>query len=130
MKMNRSVGAVKKCVERIGIMPEETFSEELLNKIEEAAHRYEKEFGTTNSTKIQTDRLGRFYSLADPEQYKAFIEAGGHVKRLNTVIYKGLNLLPDSFCSYGRRAAATVDNADKIKGFLFRIILEKSLPVA
>jgi hypothetical protein len=128
--MNRSVGAVKKCVERIGIMPERTFREELLNKVEEEAQGYEKEFGTTNSTKIQTDRLGRFYSLADPEQYKAFIEAGGHVKRLNTVIYKGLDLLPDSFCSYGRRAAATVDNADKIKGFLFRIILEKSLPVA
>ncbi len=148
---------------RIGIMPEKTFREELLNKIEEAAHRYEKEFhgcsrcvfkalqdhldlgdgatlqastplaagvamrgetcgallggllavgivtakedlqdsnalinslgagfrlarkaekefGTTNCTKIQTDRLGRFYSLADPEQYKAFIEAGGYVE--------------------------------------------------
>ena len=38
----------------------------------------EKEFGTTNCTKIQTDKLGRFYSLADPEQYKAFIEAGGY----------------------------------------------------
>ena len=163
MKMNRSVGAVKRCVERIGIMPEKTFTEELLNKIEEAAHRYEKEFhgcsrcvfkalqdhldlgdgatlqastplaagvamrgetcgallggllavgivtanedlqdsnalinslgagfrlarkvekefGTTNCTRIQTDRLGKFYSLADPEQYKAFIEAGGYVE--------------------------------------------------
>jgi C_GCAxxG_C_C family probable redox protein len=42
------------------------------------ARNVEKEFGTTNCTKIQTDRLGRFYSLADPEQYKAFIEAGGY----------------------------------------------------
>ena len=42
------------------------------------ARKVEKEFGTTNCTKIQTDRLGRFYSLADPEQYKAFIEAGGY----------------------------------------------------
>jgi C_GCAxxG_C_C family probable redox protein len=40
--------------------------------------KVEKEFGTTNCTKIQTDRLGRFYSLADPEQYKAFIDAGGY----------------------------------------------------
>ncbi len=61
-------------------MPEKTFREELLNKIKVAAQGYEKEFGTTNCTKIQTDRLGRFYSLADPEQYKAFIEAGGYVE--------------------------------------------------
>ncbi len=44
------------------------------------ARKVEKEFGTTNCTKIQTDRLGKFYSLADPEQYKAFIEAGGYVE--------------------------------------------------
>jgi C_GCAxxG_C_C family probable redox protein len=44
------------------------------------ARRVEKEFGTTNCTKIQTDKLGKFYSLADPEQYKAFIEAGGYVE--------------------------------------------------
>ena len=44
------------------------------------ARKVEKEFGTTNCTKIQTDRLGRFYSLADPEQYQAFIEAGGYTE--------------------------------------------------
>ena len=44
------------------------------------ARKVEKEFGTTNCTMIQTERLGRFYSLADPEQYKAFIEAGGYVE--------------------------------------------------
>ena len=44
------------------------------------AKKIEKEFGTTNCTKIQTDRLGKFYSLADPEQYKAFIEAGGYIE--------------------------------------------------
>jgi C_GCAxxG_C_C family probable redox protein len=42
------------------------------------AKKFEMEFGTTNCTKLQTDKLGRFYSLADPEQYKAFIEAGGY----------------------------------------------------
>ena len=42
------------------------------------ARKVEREFGTTNCTKIQTDRLGRFYSLADPEQYNEFIEAGGY----------------------------------------------------
>ena len=42
------------------------------------ARKVEKEFGTTNCTKIQTDKLGQFYSLADPEQYEAFIEAGGY----------------------------------------------------
>jgi C_GCAxxG_C_C family probable redox protein len=44
------------------------------------ARKVEKEFGTTNCSKIQTDRLGKFYSLADPEQYKAFVEAGGYVE--------------------------------------------------
>jgi C_GCAxxG_C_C family probable redox protein len=42
------------------------------------AKTVEKEFGTTNCTEIQANKLGRFYSLADPEQYKAFIEAGGY----------------------------------------------------
>ena len=40
----------------------------------------EKEFGTTNCTKIQTDKLGKFHFLADPEQYEAFIKAGGYVE--------------------------------------------------
>jgi C_GCAxxG_C_C family probable redox protein len=44
------------------------------------ARKVEKEFGTTNCTRIQSDRLGRFYNLADPEQYGAFIEAGGYVE--------------------------------------------------
>jgi C_GCAxxG_C_C family probable redox protein len=44
------------------------------------ARKVEKEFGTTNCTKIQTDRVGRFYNLADPEQYKAFISAGGYTE--------------------------------------------------
>lgn len=42
------------------------------------ARKVEKELGTTSCTKIQTDRLGRFYNLADPDQYKGFIEAGGY----------------------------------------------------
>lgn len=44
------------------------------------ARRVEKEFGTTNCTEIQTKRLGKFYSIADPEQYKLFIEAGGYIE--------------------------------------------------
>jgi len=40
--------------------------------------KIEKEFGTTNCNKIQTDKLGRFYSFADPKQYKSFIKAGGY----------------------------------------------------
>jgi len=42
------------------------------------ARKVEKEFGTTTCTKIQTDRLGRYYNFADPTQYKGFIEAGGY----------------------------------------------------
>jgi len=42
--------------------------------------RVEKELGTTSCEKIQTDRLGKFYSIADPEQYQAFIDAGGYVE--------------------------------------------------
>jgi len=44
------------------------------------AKKFEKEFGTTNCVKIQTDRLGKFYNIADPEQYDAFIKAGGYVE--------------------------------------------------
>ena len=44
------------------------------------ARKVEKEFGTTNCTKIQTDKLGQFYSLADPEQYEAFVAAGGYTE--------------------------------------------------
>ena len=44
------------------------------------ARKFEKEFGTTNCVKIQTDRLGKFYNIADPEQYNAFIEAGGYTE--------------------------------------------------
>ena len=44
------------------------------------ARKVEKEFGTTNCSKIMTEKLGQFYSLADPEQYKAFTEAGGYVE--------------------------------------------------
>ena len=44
------------------------------------ARKFEKEFGTTTCVKIQTDRLGKFYNFADPEQYDAFIEAGGYVE--------------------------------------------------
>jgi C_GCAxxG_C_C family probable redox protein len=36
------------------------------------AKKFELEFGTTNCTKLQTEKLGR------SEQYKAFIEAGGY----------------------------------------------------
>jgi C_GCAxxG_C_C family probable redox protein len=42
--------------------------------------KVEKEFGTTNCTKIQTEKLGRYYSLGDPEQYKGFVEAGGYTE--------------------------------------------------
>ncbi|MBW1730973.1 MAG: C_GCAxxG_C_C family protein [Deltaproteobacteria bacterium] len=44
------------------------------------AKRFEKEFGTTNCTEIQRDKLGRFYNLADPEEYEAFIKANGYVE--------------------------------------------------
>ena len=42
------------------------------------ARKVEKAFGTTSCTRIQTDKLGQFYSLADPGQYQAFIDAGGY----------------------------------------------------
>lgn len=42
--------------------------------------KVQKEFGTTNCTKIQIDKLGRFYNVTDPAQYDAFIEAGGYIE--------------------------------------------------
>ena len=44
------------------------------------AKRVEKEFGSTNCAKIQKDKLNRSYNMADPEEYGAFIEAGGYVE--------------------------------------------------
>ena len=44
------------------------------------AKKVEKEFGSTNCFEIQKSKLGTSYSLADPEQYKQFKEAGGYVE--------------------------------------------------
>ena len=64
----------------------------------------EKEFGTTNCTKIQTDKLGRFYSLADPEQYKAFIEAGGY-RECSKVVVKIARMTAEFILDYRDRMA-------------------------
>jgi C_GCAxxG_C_C family probable redox protein len=42
--------------------------------------RIEKEFGSTKCTEIQESKLGKSYSLADPNQYQEFIAAGGYVE--------------------------------------------------
>jgi len=44
------------------------------------ARKVEKELGTTNCTELQKATFGRFYSLADPAQYEAFIKVGGYEK--------------------------------------------------
>ncbi len=44
------------------------------------ARKVEKEFGSTQCKTIQTEKLGQFYSLADPQQYEAFVAAGGYVE--------------------------------------------------
>ena len=68
------------------------------------ARKVEKEFGTTNCTKIQTDRLGKFYSLADPEQYKAFIEAGGY-RECPKVVGKIARMTAEFILDYRDRTA-------------------------
>ncbi len=40
--------------------------------------KVEKELGSTNCTRIQEDRFGRFYNIADPQEYESFKEAGGY----------------------------------------------------
>jgi C_GCAxxG_C_C family probable redox protein len=42
--------------------------------------RIEKEFGSTKCTEIQKSKLGKSYSLADPNQYQEFIAASGYVE--------------------------------------------------
>ena len=44
------------------------------------ARKVEKELGSTNCTELQEQELGRFYSLANPDDYDAFIKAGGYEK--------------------------------------------------
>ena len=66
------------------------------------ARKVEKAFGTTNCTKIQTDKLGQFYSLADPEQYEAFIEAGGY-KECSKVCVKIARMTAEFIMEYRER---------------------------
>jgi len=40
--------------------------------------RFQKQFGETTCRGLQTARLGTYYSLADPEEYRQFAEAGGY----------------------------------------------------
>lgn len=42
------------------------------------ARKVEKELKSTTCSEIQKRKLGRFFSLVDPEQYAEFIEAGGY----------------------------------------------------
>ena len=44
------------------------------------ARKVEKEFGTIQCKTIQTERLGKFFSIADPKEYEAFVQAGGYVE--------------------------------------------------
>lgn len=40
--------------------------------------RFQKQFEATTCRELQTARLGDFYSMADPEAYKKFVELGGY----------------------------------------------------
>ncbi|MDY0096366.1 MAG: C-GCAxxG-C-C family protein [Candidatus Vecturithrix sp.] len=44
------------------------------------ARKVEKELGSTNCTELQKANFGKFYSIADPVQYEAFVKAGGYEK--------------------------------------------------
>jgi len=68
------------------------------------AKKFETEFGTTNCTKLQTEKLGKFYSLADPEQYKAFIEAGGY-RECPKVVGKTARMTAEFIIDYQDRKA-------------------------
>lgn len=40
--------------------------------------RFQKQFGDITCRALQTTRLGAYYSMAKPEEYQRFIEAGGY----------------------------------------------------
>ena len=40
--------------------------------------RFQKEFGAATCRDLQTARLGAFYSMARPDEYEAFVKAGGY----------------------------------------------------
>ena len=40
--------------------------------------RFQKEFDATTCRDLQTARLGAFYSMASPEEYKEFVRIGGY----------------------------------------------------
>ena len=68
------------------------------------ARKVEKELGSTNCTQIQTAQLGRFYSIADPEQYEAFIGAGGYDK-CSIVCGKIARMAADFILDYREKTA-------------------------
>jgi C_GCAxxG_C_C family probable redox protein len=40
--------------------------------------RFQKEFGATTCRELQIDRLGAYYNMASPDEYKEFVKAGGY----------------------------------------------------
>jgi C_GCAxxG_C_C family probable redox protein len=79
-------GALLGALMAVGIVTasEEFEDSNALNNSLAAGFRFirmvKKEFGSTDCVKIQTDRLGRSFNIADPQQYQAFIDAGGYVE--------------------------------------------------
>ncbi len=54
--------------------------------------RYIEELGSIICRDIQTNRFGRPYYLADPEEFDKFEEAGGHVDKCTGVVGKASQL--------------------------------------
>jgi C_GCAxxG_C_C family probable redox protein len=60
--------------------------------------RFQEAEGTTRCAEIHKTRYGQSFQLTDPEQYKAFVEAGGH----------DATGCPDVCCNAARIAAEVI----------------------
>jgi len=52
------------------------------------AERYEKEYGSLICKDVQTKLMGRSFNLLIPEEYQAFLAAGGHDDKYPAVVGK------------------------------------------
>ena len=56
--------------------------------------RFQQEFGATTCRELQTERLGAYYNMASPDEYKAFVKAGGY-DVCSTLVGKASRLAAD-----------------------------------
>ncbi len=67
--------------------------------------RFKKEMGSTTCRDIQVARLGRYYNMADPQEYEEFAKAGAYVE-CSKVVARASRLAAEFILEQREREAA------------------------